>query len=130
MQPPSTALREGDWNRVEVFLDASVLRWFVNDAAVSGAVADEELARYGPIGLHVAAGEVEFTDLAYKDLSVKHTPAEQVSPRFRMQRLNEFYYSWSAAAADFNRDGVLDVTNGPYIYFGPDYISSREIFIG
>ena len=44
-----------------------------------------------------------------------------------MQRLNEFYYAWSAAAADFNRDGVLDIVAGPYIYFGPDYTKSREI---
>ena len=130
MQPPSTALRPGDWNRVEIFVDATVLRWFVNDAAVSGAVAEDEAGRYGPIALHVAGGEVEFTDLAYKDLSVKRAPLEQVSSRFRMQRLNEFYYSWSAAAADFNRDGVMDVTNGPYIYFGPDYTSSREVYLG
>ena len=130
MQPPSTALREGEWNRVEIFLDATVLRWFLNDAAVSGAVADEDAGRYGPIGLHVAGGEVEFRDFAYKDLVVKDAPPEQVSSRFRMQRLNEFYYSWSAAAADFNRDGVLDVTNGPYIYFGPAYTSSREVFLG
>ena len=47
------------------------------------------------------------------------TPPEQVSSRFRMQRLNDLFYSYSAAAADFNRDGVLDVVAGPYIYFGP-----------
>jgi hypothetical protein len=78
MQPPSTALREGEWNRVELFLDATVLRWFLNDAAVSGAVADEDAGRYGPIGLHVAAGVAEFRDLAYKDLAVKDAPPEQV----------------------------------------------------
>jgi hypothetical protein len=45
-----------------------------------------------------------------------------------MQRLNEFYYGWSAAAADFNHDGKLDIVSGPFIYFGPEYTSSREIY--
>src|SRR5205823_2551900 len=44
--------------------------------------------------------------------------------------LNEFYYSWGVAAADFNRDGILDVAAGPYIYLGPDYTKSREIYLG
>jgi hypothetical protein len=37
-------------------------------------------------------------------------------------------YSWSAAA-DFNRDGVMDIVAGPYIYYGPDFTRSREIFL-
>ena len=60
---------------------------------------------------------------------MKTIAAEKVSPRFRMQRLNDFYYAWSAAAADFNRDGIMDMVAGPYIYFGPDYTTSREIYL-
>ncbi len=47
-----------------------------------------------------------------------------------MQRLNEFYYAWGAASADFNRDGVLDVAAGPYVYFGLDYVDTAEIYLG
>ena len=32
-------------------------------------------------------------------------------------------------AADFNHDGILDIVAGPYIYYGPDYTKSREIFL-
>lgn len=45
-----------------------------------------------------------------------------------MQRLSPYYYSWSADAADFNRDGKMDVVSGPFIYFGPDYTKNREIY--
>jgi hypothetical protein len=38
------------------------------------------------------------------------------------------YYSWSAASADFNKDGILDIVAGPYIYYGPEYTKFREIF--
>ena len=45
-----------------------------------------------------------------------------------MQRINDNYYSWGCGAADFNRDGNLDIVAGPYIYFGPDFTRFREIY--
>lgn len=129
--PPTPGLRPGDWNEFEIFLDANI-QAFLNDVGageMTGAVPDEEAARYGPLALYVGgAGEVRFKDVAYKDLGLRVTPAEKTSSRFRMQRLSEFYYGWSAAAADFNRDGILDVVAGPYVYYGPDYAKSREIY--
>jgi hypothetical protein len=69
-----------------------------------------------------------FKDVSYKDLAVKTDPLEKISPRFRMQRLSPYYYGWSADAADFNRDGKLDIVSGPFLSFGPDYTTSREIY--
>jgi hypothetical protein len=43
-----------------------------------------------------------------------------------MQRISDFYYAWCAAAADINRDGVLDVIAGPFYFLGPDYTERRE----
>ncbi|MGA2721711.1 MAG: FG-GAP-like repeat-containing protein [Bryobacteraceae bacterium] len=129
--PPKPGLRPGEWNELEIFLDAQI-QAFLNDVGlrdVAGSVAEEEAGRYGPLALYVGgAGEVRFKDIAYKDLQTRVAPAERVSSRFRMQRLNEFYYAWSAAVADFNHDGILDVVAGPYIYFGPDYTKYREIY--
>ena len=131
LAPPTPGLRPGGWNAFEIFLDANI-QAFLNDVGlrdVAGAVAEEAAGGYGPLALYAGgAGEVRFKDIAYKDLTLRVAPAEQVSSRFRMQRLNEFYYAWSAAAADFNHDGILDIVAGPYIYFGPDFTKSREIF--
>jgi hypothetical protein len=33
-------------------------------------------------------------------------------------------------AADFNRDGKTDLAVGPFIYYGPDYQTYREIYLG
>ncbi|MGC2403091.1 MAG: FG-GAP-like repeat-containing protein [Acidobacteriaceae bacterium] len=126
---PRQGVREGEWNEVELLLDADILRVFMNDGGGYASVATEEMNGYGPVALYVGKDcEVRFKNLAYKDLAMKKDPPEEVGRGFRMQRLSPFYYGWSAAAADFNRDGKMDIVSGPFIYFGPDYLTSREIY--
>ena len=84
---------------------------------------------YGPIALFVGKGsEVRFKDVSYKDIAIKKQPLEEVGSGFRMQRVSPFYYNWTAAAADFNHDGKLDLVCGGYIFFGPDFTTSREMY--
>lgn len=121
---PETAFKPGAWNQVEIFLDASIIRTFLNDGRENGAATEEG---YGTIGLY-ASDDVRFKDILLKDLSLRTMPKEQVSKNFSMQQLNDMYYAWGAAAADFNKDGKMDVVAGPYIYYGPDFTTYREIF--
>ncbi len=46
-----------------------------------------------------------------------------------MVRLTPFYYSFASAAADFDRDGNMDVVSGPFIFFGPEFTKKREIYL-
>jgi Domain of Unknown Function (DUF1080)/FG-GAP-like repeat len=127
---PETILHADDWNQIEIFLDANIVRSHLNNANTTAGVSDHADEGYGPVALYVGgAGEVRFKEIAFKDVGMKETPAEIVSPNFRMQRISDMSYSWSAAAADFNRDGVTDIIAGPYIYYGPDFTKSREIFL-
>jgi hypothetical protein len=130
---PVSVLQPGEWNRIEVILDANIIRASLNESGGFGGAqgyADDKVGLYGPFALHVGgSGEVRFRDLAYRDAAARVAPEERVSSHFRMQRLNDLFYSFSAAAADFNRDGILDVIAGPYIYFGPDYVNYREIYL-
>lgn len=124
---PQTAFKPGEWNQLEFVLDMNILRGFINDGNGPGGAVDN--LQFGPIALYVnGPGEVRFKDFTYKDLALRHTPKEQTSGRFQVQQISDMYYSWSSASADFNKDGVLDVVAGPYIYYGPDYTSFREIF--
>ena len=129
---PSYAYRPNEWNPLEIILDANYLRVWINDGPEGGSTngqADEEVARYGPVALYIGGtGEVRFKQVELKDLGRRVTPDEEVSSRFRMQRINDFYYAWSATAADINHDGILDVVAGPFYYLGPDYRVSREIY--
>ena len=129
---PATGVRAGDWNTVEFVLDANILRTFLNDAAgIGDSVAEPEYGSFGPFALFVGGtGEVRFKDVSTKDLQPRVARPEQVSTRFRMQAVNEFYYSWGPAVADFNRDGTPDIVAGPYYYLGPDYNAAREIYVG
>ncbi|RPI49137.1 MAG: hypothetical protein EHM55_24320, partial [Acidobacteria bacterium] len=129
---PTIGLRAGDWNTIELVLDANILRAFLNDApGISDGVADPEFGAYGPFALYVGGtGEVRFKDLSYKDLQPRVALPEAVSTRFRMQTLNEFYYSWGPAISDINRDGTPDIVAGPYYYLGPSYTTARQIYIG
>jgi hypothetical protein len=128
---PFTGLRSGDWNSIEIALDANIVRAYLNDAGgISDGVAEPEYGRYGPFALYAGGtGEVRFKDVAYKDLQPRVALPEKVSSRFRMQTLNEFYYSWGPAVADFNHDGSLDIVAGPYYYLGPDYNVAKEIYL-
>jgi hypothetical protein len=127
LKPDDTKLRPNDWNQVEVFFDANIVRTFLNNGHEFGAVGEEG---YGPIALYAGgSGEVRFKSVALADIGLKVRQPDDVSKDFRKQRLSDFYYSWGSAAADFNRDGVLDVVSGPYIYYGPDYLKSREIYL-
>lgn len=131
VKAPNTSFRKNDWNEIEVFIETNVIRSFLNDGReVGGAVdGDYGLSGFGPLALYVGGpGEVRFKDVMYKDLSIRYTPAEQSSSRFKVQRISDFYYSWGSAAADFNRDGNMDIIAGPYIYFGPDFTRSKEIY--
>jgi hypothetical protein len=92
-------------------------------------MVEEQAGKYGPMALYVGgSGEVRFRNLRFKDLQALDVPPEHVSSNFRMQRLGEFYDGWSAAVADVNRDGHPDVISGPYIYYGPDFKTAREIY--
>jgi hypothetical protein len=127
---PSTALRPDDWNTFETLLDANILRVTFNGGGGGGGIASEEAGRFGAIALYAGGtAEVRFREVALKDLARRIEPIEAVSPRFRAQRIDDFYTAWSAAAGDFNHDGVLDVTAGHKYYLGPNFTESREIYL-
>ncbi|RZU42400.1 FG-GAP-like repeat-containing protein [Edaphobacter modestus] len=127
LKAPDTSLRPHDWNSIEIFFDANTVRSFLNNGHQQGSVTED--GGYGPIALYVGGkGAAHFRGTAYLDMSLKVRDEERVGAGFRKQRLSNFYYSWGTAAADFNHDGVLDVLSGPYIYYGPDYRKSREIY--
>jgi 3-keto-disaccharide hydrolase/FG-GAP-like repeat/FG-GAP repeat len=126
---PQQGIRDGEWNEIEILLDADILRAFLNNGGGQASVATDDMSSYGPIALFVGKdSEVRFKNIAYKDLAFKNDLPEETGKGFRMQRLSPFYYGWSAAAADFNRDGKTDIVSGPFIYLGPDFLRSREIY--
>lgn len=126
--PPDTRYRPNDWNSVEFSFDANVVRVNLNDGGQHGSLAAEG---YGPIALYIGGtGEVEYKNVAIADLSLKTREPNYTSSDFRKQTLNDFYYGWGQAAADFNHDGHLDIASGPFVYYGPDFTTRREIWRG
>lgn len=55
-------------------------------------------------------------------------PAQGVAP-FERVLLDDTYYSEGADVGDFDRDGVLDVTSGPFWWEGPDFGVRHEIYL-
>jgi hypothetical protein len=131
-------LRAEEWNTVEVIVDAEVLRASLNamgasgggSTGIAGGVTGDGTKGFGPVALYAGGtGEVRFKEISVRDLAPKVEVAEETSSRFTMRRLSDFYYAWSATAADFNRDGVMDVAAGPFYYLGPSYTERREFTI-
>ena len=129
LTPPSIALKPDDWNHLEILLDASIIRPFLNDGPIAGGAAEESYGRFGPIALYVGgSGDVRFKNVETSDLGLKTLPLEKTSSNYRLQRINDMFYSWGADVGDFNHDGVNDIVAGPYYYLGPDFTKSREIY--
>jgi hypothetical protein len=130
---PTYSYKPGDWNPLEILLDANNMRVWFNDGPEGGVTTgrvDDDTARYGAIALYVGGtGEVRFKDVELKDLGSHPSPKEVVGAGFRMQRLNEWYYAWSASAGDINHDGVMDIAAGPFYWLGPTFEQSREIYV-
>jgi len=123
---PDTGLKPNEWNAIEFLYDANIVRAVLNYGREAGGVTEEN--GYGPFAFYVAgAGEVRFKDVAYANLGLRVREANRTATDFRKQQISDFYYSMTAAAADFNHDGILDVVSGPYIYYGPDYTKRSEI---
>jgi hypothetical protein len=127
--PPAVA-RPGEWNDVEMLVEANILRTWVNHLRGSAGAAEEDMGSFGPIALHVGGtGDVHFRDIGVKDLVRRVNPEEMTGAGFRAQRIDDFYTAWSAATGDFNRDGILDLTAGHRYYLGPSFQESREIYL-
>jgi hypothetical protein len=127
----NTEFVNGEWNQLEGYVDVNTIRAFMNDGREVGGTMGEEKNEdgYGPVALYIKGnGEVQFKNIMLKDLSIKETPIEKISERFKIQRISDMYYSWATDAADFNKDGNLDIVAGPYIYYGPDFTKRSEIF--
>lgn len=123
------------WNSFEVILTGDGLRPAFNGGGLSmgssplSGTVKEEMGAYGPLAVHVGGtGEVHLKNVSYKDLLLRTEPKEQVASDYQIQRLDPFYFSWSAAVADVNRDGIPDIIAGPYVYLGPDYTEVHEIY--
>jgi hypothetical protein len=125
--PPPPQIRVGEWNNLDVIVDADMVWTTLSGRRGSNSATSDRMAGYGPVALHIAgSGEVRYRDVAIKDLNRKTEPAEQVSTHFRMQQLNDFFYSWGATAGDINHDGIPDVIAGPFYYLGPEYTDRHE----
>ena len=130
LMPPPAGLRADGWNEISMMLDANILRPVLNTGVEIDAGSTEDSLGYGPVALYTGGGEVRFKDVSFRDLHTQKIPAETSSARFRVQRLDEFYYAWGVAIADFNHDGARDVAAGPWIYHGPNFTERQEVYIG
>ena len=73
---PDTTVKAGDWNTIEVVIDANIVRAFLNDnGGIRDGVADAEFGAFGPIALYAGGeGEVRFRKVAFKDLHARVVP--------------------------------------------------------
>jgi len=125
--PPAPGLRTADWNTFDVIVDTDMVWITTNGRRGANSATNDRMMGYGPIALHVAgSSEVRFRDVAMKDLNKKTEPQAKVSEHFRVQELNDFFYSWGATVGDINHDGIPDVIAGPFYFLGPDYTERHE----
>ena len=130
---PMGEYRPGQRNAVNITMTANSVTVRFNTGSLLShlGTTEDSMGKYGPIALFVGGtAAASFKDLAYADLNARPFEAEKTSPNFRVQRLSEFYYAYSAAVADIDRDGNQDVIAGPYYYLGPAFTVGRQYYTG
>jgi hypothetical protein len=116
------ALKPGEWNPIKINLWENTVR----PVPGAGGAIPEGAPSYGPIALYVGGtAPVTYADISWKNVNRVMLPKEEVSNRFTAQQISTMYYGWSAAAADINRDGAVDIVSGPFYYLGPSYVERR-----
>ena len=127
--PPPPGIRQDDWNLLSVTMDANVIRPILNQSYDFIPGASDERDGYGPIALHAAGTvEVRFKDVSFKDLHMRPNPPEQISSRFRMQRVDEFYLSLGRRGRRFQQRRRARYRGGSALLSRPRvYHARREI---
>lgn len=115
----------GDWNTVELMAVDNDVDGKVNDGILTGGAVDPN--GYGVVALYVGSGnQIHAEDVGLKDINRERQDRTYTSPHFTEDHISDFYYGWSAAAADIYHRGILDVVSGPFVYMGPDYTVRRR----
>jgi hypothetical protein len=121
---PGPTLKAGEWNPLSIAITAELVRPSVGPL---GPLTDPTTPEYGRIALHVGGtGELRYKDVSWRDINGVTRPKEQLSSRFTLHRVSEQYDGWSAAVADFNRDGIMDIASGPFTYLGPTFEARKQ----
>ena len=62
--PERQVAQAGDWNALDIVIDATLLRPRINNGRQGGSAVSEEMGMFGPIALYVGGtGEVRFRDV-------------------------------------------------------------------
>ncbi len=119
----------GTWNTVELIAEDGSVNGTVNDGTLLGGATGED--GFGAVALYVGKGsEIHLENVAFKDINSEKSVVEATSSHFTKRRISDFYYGWSAVAADTRHNGTLDVVAGPFVYLGPDYTVRRHYRAG
>ena len=117
-------------NKVEVIVDGDVFSAVLNGHRLpTFLVPLAEGRTFGPIALVIGNERQKFNFVTVEDGIVHRLDASRTEQPFVEQRLTSQYIAEAITYADFNNDGVLDISAGPYWYEGPEFTAAHEVYL-
>jgi hypothetical protein len=128
--PPARAPAADRDNTVEIYLGGDILQTRLNgQSVISTALPLGTVSRFGPMVIVPRAGQPTFSSLTVEDALIRPSVKQATSPDFDRNPLRHIFYGECSSVADFNRDGKLDVSSGPFWYEGGDMRRGHEIYL-
>lgn len=117
-------------NTFEVVMDGDVFSAVLNGQRLPTYLAPLSEGRaYGPVVFVTGSRPHDVHFATAQDGLTRRLEAPRTESPFQEQRLTNQYIAEAITYGDFNNDGVLDVSAGPFWYEGPDFVTAHEVYL-
>lgn len=127
--PPAINPQVGS-NSLEINVDGDIFSVALNgQRSPTYLIPLEEGRATGPVAIVAQGRQLAIKSVELRDGLVRTSAPPRTERPFISRRLTTTYIAEAATYGDFDKDGILDVSVGPYWFKGPTFERMHEIYL-